>query len=994
MVYNAPEVSSGDASLLWIGRQAGAGPHHIQGVFYHMSTVKITRTLIVMTLLATMFITSVAAEPPGPPASGRRGVDTARLIGRLQMETEDHARISYHGETGKVRFIGTDLEHTITQPGRLSSAATPEEAARQFLGVYGPLFGLLDPSQELEVMRVEFRDRGRSFVRFQQVYRGIPVLGGELIVQMDAGKNVVSANGEVLPDLDLAVTPAISVQTARQTALAKAAKDHGLSAGELVASQPELWIYNPVLLGGPGLDLDRLVWRTEVTPLELAPIRELVLIDAQMGTVALAFSQVETARDRETYDAENGTTLPGTLICNESDPTCSVGDPHEQAAHRFVGATYDYYANEHARDSIDDAGMTLVSTVHYKSGYENAFWNGEQMVYGDADTYPMADDVVAHEYTHGVTSHESKLFYFYQSGSINEAFSDIWGEFVDLEGSTGNDSGDTRWDIGEDLASTGAIRSMKDPTIYNLPDRMTSSHYYCAQSDLVSGAGDNGGVHLNCGVGAKAAYLMTDGEAFNGYNVTGLGISKVADLWYEVQTNLLFSGADYADLYDALIQACTNLGYSSSECQQVQKAVDATEMNQQPAQCPANEAPVCTIGTPSNLFFDNIESGGSNWTAGAITGTPYWFVPQTSSTVGLAEPYATSGVGNIWGWGGPATSDTFLAMKNGVTLPAGAYLRFDHSFGFESSSDLSGLYDGGIVEYSTNGGSTWSDAGSLFDSNDYDYNGTLYSGNPLGAVAAFAGDSRGYISSRLDLGSLQGQNVRFRFRIGTDSSTYDYGWFIDDVHIYTCSTSAPLESVYLPLIARNYSPSPAPVPGTGIRNGDFESGADGSWTESSYQGYSLILHSSTLPITPHSGSWATWLGGVGDEISEISQSVTIPSGYSLLRFWHWIGSADVCGYDWGMVYIDDDERGRFDLCSDTGTGGWVIRTYDLSAYVGQTVVLQIRATTDGSLNSNLFIDDVALVPPLLAFDQGEDQAPDPTILSGRSDAERRMSPGR
>jgi len=963
-----------------------------------MSTVKITRTLIVMTLLATTCIISVGAEPPGTGATGMSGVDDVSLIGRLQSATGDNARISFHRGTGKVRFIGTDLEHPISQPGRLPAAATPEEAARQFLGVYGPLFGLLDPSQELEVMRVESRDLGRSFVRFQQVYRSIPVLGGELIVQMDAGKNVVSVSGEVLPDLDLALMPTTSAETARQTALFKVAKDHGLSVGELIASQPELWIYNPVLLGGPGLNLDRLVWRTEVTPAELAPIRELVLMDAHVGTVALHFNQVEMARDRKTYDAENGTDLPGTLVCDESNPNCSGGDPHEIAAHRFVGATYDYYASEHGRDSIDDAGMTIVSTVHYKSGYQNAFWNGEQMVYGDADTYPMADDIVAHEYTHGVTSHESKLFYFYQSGAINEAFSDLWGEFVDLAGSTGNDSGDTRWDMGEDLASTGTIRSMKDPTLFNLPDRMGSDHYYCAQSDFVTGAGDNGGVHYNLGVGSKAAYLMTDGDTFNGYTITGLGISKVADLWYEVQTNLLFSGADYADLYDALIQACTNLGYSSSECQQVEKAVDATEMNQQPAGCAANEAPVCTIGTPNNLFFDNIESGGSSWTAGAITGTPYWFVPQTSSTVGLAEPYATSGVGNIWGWGGPATSDTFLAMKNGVTVPAGAYLRFDHSFGFESNADLSGLYDGGIVEYSTNGGSTWSDAGSLFDYNGY--NGTLYSGNPLGAVEAFGGDSRGYIASRLDLSSLQGQNVRFRFRIGTDYSTFDYGWFIDDVRIYACSTSGPLESVYLPLTTRNFStapaptPGPTPVPGVGIQNGDFESGADGSWTEYSYQGWPLIVDSSTLQITPHGGSWAAWLGGDDDEISEISQSVTIPSGYSALRFWHWIGSGDVCDHDWGMVYVDDDQIDRFELCSATGTGGWVIRTVDLSAYVGQTVELKIRATTDGSLTSNLFIDDVALVSPLRAFDQGEDQAPDPAALPGRPDTQPKLSPGR
>jgi Zn-dependent metalloprotease len=85
---------------------------------------------------------------------------------------------------------------------------------------------------------------------------------------------------------------------------------------------------------------------------------------------------------------------------------------------------YDFYAVQHGRNSIDNSGMKIISTVHYDSGYDNAFWNGSQMVYGDAYGFPLADDVVAHELTHGVTEHESNLFYYYQSGAINESFSD------------------------------------------------------------------------------------------------------------------------------------------------------------------------------------------------------------------------------------------------------------------------------------------------------------------------------------------------------------------------------------------------------------------------------------------------------------------------------------------------------------------------------------------------------------------------------------------
>jgi hypothetical protein len=121
-----------------------------------------------------------------------------------------------------------------------------------------------------------------------------------------------------------------------------------------------------------------------------------------------------------------------------------------------------------------------------------------------------------------------------------------------------------------------------------------------------------------------------------------------------------------------------------------------------------------------------------------------------------------------------------VAVPNGTT-----YLRFDHAYGFEDSNTGTNN-DGGVLEYSTNNGSTWQDAGSLIIDNGY--NGTISNsfGNPIGGREGFVGESNGYISSRVDLSSLADQSVRFRFRIGEDSEGYDYGWFIDDVSVYTC----------------------------------------------------------------------------------------------------------------------------------------------------------------------------------------------------------------
>lgn len=774
---------------------------------------KVVAIISTILLMAVVLLRPVQARPPeqGPPPPGSS--DTA-LVEQLRQETKGDVRISYHSETGKVRFIGTSAAHPLKQPAGLAASVSPEAAARGFLAVYGQLFGLKDQAQELMAMKKKSADRGRSFVRFQQVYQGIPVLGGELIVQMDAGKNVVSASGEILPALELDTVPGIDADMARQQALEKAAKSYDLSVGDLRASQPELWIYDPGLLGGRGPRLTRLTWRIEVTPVELLPIRELVLVDAQRGFVVLHFNQIDTVRNRETYDANNSIILPGVLRCDESNPLCIGGDAHEVAAHVYSGATYDFYNSQHSRDSIDDAGMTLISTVHYGSDYGNAFWNGTQMVYGDGYGFPLAEDVVAHELTHGVTEHESHLFYYYQSGAINEAFSDIWGELVDQLQVTDNDAGDTRWDMGEDIVGLGVIRNMQDPTLFGDPDRMNSPYYECDIKEK-----DNGGVHSNSGVANKAAYLMVDGDNFNGYSVIGIGAIKTAKIWYEVQTNMLTSAADYQDLYDALYQACLNLagsdGITAADCQQVRNASLATEMNQQPTSCPAAHAPICTSGIPTNLFFDNLENIGSgNWAHGPVTGSnDVWYYPQNSHPYAAWDAtYATSGVYNIWGDDPFYTSDSYVAMTSSVPLPSDglSYLHFNHAYGFEDS--VGSYYDGGVLEYSTDGGSTWHDAGSLFTHNGY--GGTLSAswGNPLGGRQAFVGESNGYISSRLNLLSLAGQSVRFRFRIGTDISVWDYGWFIDDLRIYTCSAGGTGAVIYLPIVLRTDAKPTACVP--------------------------------------------------------------------------------------------------------------------------------------------------------------------------------------
>jgi Zn-dependent metalloprotease len=711
------------------------------------------------------------------------------------------AQVALHRETGEVRFLTTARGRPIPRPAGLTRTAPPEAAARGFLAEHGSLFGLDNQAHDLRAMRTRAGAAGRSYVRFQQVHRGVPVLGGELVVALDGARNAVATTGEILPDPGLDVVPAFGAAAAQRQALAVVSRTHGVAPKRLVASTPELWIYDSRLLGGPGLGRPALVWRIEVTTPGLGTIRELVLVDAKVGAIALRFNQVAEARSRATYTANGTSALPGTIKCGENSPfpSCASGDADVEGAHRIMRDFYDYFWGRHGRDSFDNAGSTLVATVGWRESpgtpFDNVFWDTEnrQMVVGDARSYAQADDVVAHELVHAIIDEEPKLFYHYQSGAINESLADVFGEFVDLTNGSGNDAPAVRWRLMEDVSPQlpdSVRRDMRDPTLFGDPDRMTSPNYWGSYLD-------EGGVHSNSGVNNKAAYLMVDGDTFNGRTVTGIGITKTSAIYYEAATNLLTSASDYQDLYDALQQACANLigilGITAGDCQEVEDAVDAVEMNVSPPAAPTVQAPVCTTGVANDLFVDDLENPASgNWTSGALGGTNQWFHPQNSNPYGFDATYATSGVTNFWGADYPATTNTFIAKSTGMTIPAGAtYLRFDHAFSFDSLPDDGIFYDGGVVEYSTNGGASWSDAGPLFTHGGYTATITDEFGNPIGGRAAFSGVSRGYGSSRIDLSSLAGQSVRFRFRIGTDNEVGDYGWFVDDVRVYQCGTFVP-----------------------------------------------------------------------------------------------------------------------------------------------------------------------------------------------------------
>ena len=712
-------------------------------------------------------------------------IDATEKIADLKAQ---NVRIKTHPRTGAVRFIGARPQAPLTVPSVYGITRT-DIAGMAAVKHFGPMFGLVRPEQEMRPVSEKIKRRGGSRHRYRQLHKGIPVLTGELLVNLDEYRQLISMSGEISIDLDVDVRPDINRGEARSLALETVAKWYDLRKQRLRASVPELWIVDPRMLK-PGDRGANLTWRIEVTnKQEPHSIRELLFIDAKTAGITLHINLIESAKNRETYTANSTSSLPGTLVCNESDPNCAAGDNEARNAHLFAGDTYDFFFYEHGRDSLDDAGQTLTSTVHYSDFFcPNAFWNGSQMVYC---TGLAVDDVVGHELTHGITENTSELLYYYESGAINESLSDIWGEFVDLGNSAGDDSPSVRWLIGEDLPSSiGVIRNMANPPMMGDPDKMSSPLYYNFSSD-------NGGVHFNSGINNKAAYLMTDGGTFNGYTVNGLGLAKVADIYYEAQTNLLTSGSDYADLHTALNQACQNLtgidGITSTDCQDVQAAIDAVEMDTDPQNFHP-DAPICIGGgPPDDLFFDDLENGTVQWNLVNVSGNP---VPAWIHDFG----YAASGKFMLWGRDSFVSTDGVAEMNVDVPLPASGkpYLHFKHSFAFEASYDFETFelvyWDGGFLEYSTDAGEIWSDAGPLIESGQA-YNTTIANNpeNPNANQQAFGDESHGYVSTRLDLSALAGQSVRFRWHTSTDGSVSGpFGWMVDDVRVYTCANEPAL----------------------------------------------------------------------------------------------------------------------------------------------------------------------------------------------------------
>ncbi len=359
---------------------------------------------------------------------------------------------------------------------------------------------------------------------------------------------------------------------------------------------------------------------------------------------ATSFRLQETGRGNgiQTFNMLTGTDYANAVDFNDTDNNWTNAnaqlDQYATDAHWGTEMTYDYYLNQHSRNSIDNAGFRLISYVHFDTSFFNAFWDGQRMTYGDGINTPLTTlDITGHEITHGLTSNTANLDYYAESGALNESFSDIFGTTIERYARPNN----WNWTLGEELGSP--FRSLSNPKSLWYPDT-----YFGTNWAPLNGA-DNGGVHTNSSVQNHWFYLLSIGATGTNdnndfYNVIGIGVNDAADIAYRSLTVYLGPTSNFSDARFFSIQAAIDLyGACTTKVASVTNAwravgVGAAYQNSVTSSFSSNFQTACSAPLTVN-FINNASNGQSFvWDFGdGITSTDR--VP--------VHMYATAGAYNV-----------------------------------------------------------------------------------------------------------------------------------------------------------------------------------------------------------------------------------------------------------------------------------------------------------------------------------------------------------
>jgi Zn-dependent metalloprotease len=392
--------------------------------------------------LASAVSADAQGNPNGPPPG---------LLDKLKKEARGSVAASIEDSTKYYGFVrvahGGDL-----LPG---NSGNPQAKAQAFLTEYGALLGVGDSAGSLVAAGTKTDAKGATRVTYNQVYRGVPVLGGEIRAHVDDDGSLTAVNGNVIPDLELATTPNLSAAQAGQRAVAHVIADpprdaNGdvsafLTAADLTASAGLLVYRVGLVRNVPGTS--QLVYEVEVT--NGKNVREFVYVHAHAGKIVNRYSAVAGVLHRRLFEGR-----PPVQVWNEGDPFPGSLNQDQQNIVTFSGHTYWLFFNAFGRDSWDGAGAEMQSINNDPQiSCPNANWNGITTNYCSGVT---GDDTVGHEWAHAYTERTHNLIYQWQPGALNESYSDIWGEVVDLVNGVGTDDPDTVRTVGSCSTHAGS----------------------------------------------------------------------------------------------------------------------------------------------------------------------------------------------------------------------------------------------------------------------------------------------------------------------------------------------------------------------------------------------------------------------------------------------------------------------------------------------------------------------------------------------------------
>ncbi len=540
----------------------------------------------------------------------------------LSKQDSGGVRVQFNRKNGTPTLIkGRAI--TPEKPGASGDIAAMESIARKFVVDNRNLLKISNPMQELKIKRQWADKIGTKHFRYQQTVNSVPIFGKELMVHLDKENSVYMLNGryEATP-VGVDTTPEIT----QEKALDLVMQHLNFTELPIVAPDTELVIYTH-----PSGDMT-LTWKIDITP--TLDQRWIYFISAKDGKfvhrIKNIHSAIVTARGTDlnsTIRSFNAWSESGNFfIIDPSTPTAdppynpiadgsnpsgdtfilsadngdgsslfyvwsslqtSGWDPTGVSAAYNTRQVYDYWNNTHGRDSLDDKGMNLMVAIHFKNNFDNAYWNGTWMVFGDGGTkfrdLAGSLDVTAHEMTHGVIEHTAGLIYENQSGALNESFADVFGVMVDRDD----------WFIGEDITipSPGYARSMANPADGLPPQPAKMSEY---QNLPNTNAGDHGGVHVNSGIPNRAAYLIAEGLTAESLG-TSIGRGDTEQIYYRALTTYLTASSTFLDARNALVQAATDLfGAGSIQVVAVNTAFDVVEITSGTTSDPDDTAPTDT----------------------------------------------------------------------------------------------------------------------------------------------------------------------------------------------------------------------------------------------------------------------------------------------------------------------------------------------------------------------------------------------------------------